>query len=130
MVRPVLGPNMIARYEHELAAIDGIGLTDIEMDAVVTPDRRPHRGRGPPLAGGRPGRAAHRGQSDQEWWEARAPILERLIDPGRIPIAGRVGQAAGEAHNAAYAPEHTFGFGLQRILDGVEALVRGRASDG
>ena len=36
MVRPVLGPNVTARYEHELQAIDGIGLTDIEMDAVVT----------------------------------------------------------------------------------------------
>ena len=36
MVRPVLGPNVIARYDHELAAVDGIGLTDVEMDAVVS----------------------------------------------------------------------------------------------
>ena len=70
------------------------------------------------------------GQSDQAWWEARAPILERLIDPGRVSRSRAAsGQAAGEAHNAAYAPEHTFWFGLQRILDGIEALVRGRASD-
>ena len=53
MVRPVLGPNVTARYEHELQAIDGIGLTDIEMDAVDHPDRRPRRGRGPPRARGR-----------------------------------------------------------------------------
>ena len=128
MVRPVLGPNVTARYEHELRAIDGIGLTDLEMDGVVT------------LIAGHTEGAARRsleaalaerrtGQSDQAWWEARTPILERLIEPGAYPVAGRVGQAAGEAHNAAYAPEHTFWFGLQRILDGVEALVRGRGSD-
>jgi hypothetical protein len=42
----------------------------------------------------------------------------------------RVGAAAGEEHNAAYAPEHSFEFGLQRILDGVQALVDGRSSVG
>ena len=66
------------------------------------------------------------GVSDQSWWETRAPILERLLDPDRFPIAVRVGAAAGDEHNAAYAPEHTFEFGLQRILDGVEALIRSR----
>jgi hypothetical protein len=29
----------------------------------------------------------------------------------------------------AYASEHPSEFGLQRILDGSEALIRGRASD-
>ena len=129
MVRPVLGPNVTARYEHELTAIEGIGLTDLEMDAVITT-----------IAGHVEGAARRAleaqlaekrtGQSDQEWWEARAPILERLIEPGAYPLAGRVGQAAGEAHNAAFAPEHTFWFGLQRILDGIEALVRSRPLDG
>ena len=121
MVRPVLGPNVIARYDHELAAVDGIGLTDVEMDAVIS------------LLAGHVEGAARRslesahaerrtGVSDEAWWEARAPILERLLDPERFPTAVRVGAAAGEEHNAAYAPEHTFEFGLQRILDGVEAL--------
>jgi AcrR family transcriptional regulator len=129
MVRPVLGPNVTARYEHELTAIEGIGLTDLEMDAVLTT-----------IAGHVEGAARRAleaqlaekrtGQSDQEWWEARAPILERLIAPDAFPIASRVGQAAGDAHNAAFAPEHTFWFGLQRILDGVEALVNSRPSDG
>ncbi|MEV4175912.1 TetR/AcrR family transcriptional regulator [Nonomuraea sp. NPDC049709] len=34
--RPALGPNALAKYDHELRAIDGIGLTDLEMDAVLT----------------------------------------------------------------------------------------------
>jgi len=39
-LRPVPGPNTFARYEHELSAIEGIGLTDIEMDSALRPDRR------------------------------------------------------------------------------------------
>ena len=131
MVRPVLGPNVIARYDHELAALDGIGLTDVEMDAVVS------------LLAGHVEGAARRalesahaerltGINDEDWWAARAPLLEKLLDPERFPTAVRVGAAAGEEHNAAYAPEHSFEFGLSRILDGVQALVErsvfGRAS--
>ena len=56
--------------------------------------------------------------------------LSILIDPAVACGPIEYGQAAGEAHNAAYAPEHTFWFGLQRILDGIEALVRSRPSDG
>jgi AcrR family transcriptional regulator len=128
MVRPVLGPNVTARYDYELRAIDQIGLSDIEMDAVIS------------LIAGHVEGAARRsveaklaerrtGVSDLEWWEQRAPILAELFDATAYPTAARVGQAAGEAHNAAYAPEHSFEFGLQRILDGVENLVRARALD-
>ena len=129
MVRPVLGPNVIARYDHELEAVDGIGLTDVEMDAVVSLIAGHVEG-----AARRALEAAHAerstGQSDEAWWAERAPLLERLVEPERYPTAGRVGQAAGGEHNAAYAPEHSFEFGLERILDGVQALVDGRSSVG
>ncbi|MDA0137111.1 TetR/AcrR family transcriptional regulator [Solirubrobacter deserti] len=127
--RPVLGPNTIARYDHELLALDGIGLSDVEMDSTLT------------LLNAHTESAARRaleaaraeqrtGMTDEQWWAARAPFLERVIQPGRFPTASRVGTAAGEAHNAAYAPEHAFTFGLQRVLDGVDFLIRNRASDG
>jgi AcrR family transcriptional regulator len=126
---PVLGPNVMARYEHELAALDGVGLTDVEMDAVVS------------LLAGHVEGAARRvlgsnhaedltGASDHEWWGARAPLLEALLDPERFPTAVRVRAAAGEEDDTAHAPEHSFEFGLQRILDGVKALVDGRSSVG
>ena len=70
------------------------------------------------------------GKSDEAWWAERAPLLETLLEPERYPTAMRVGGAAGEEHNAAYAPEHSFEFGLQRILDGVQALVERRSSVG
>jgi AcrR family transcriptional regulator len=124
--RPPLGPNLIAKYDYELRAVDGTGLTDVEMDAVVT------------LVGGfvhgaargaaEAGQVARRtGVTDEQWWHATAPYLQRVFDARRFPVAARVGAAAGEAHRAAYDPRHAFEFGLQRILDGVEALVRSRS---
>ncbi|WP_280181853.1 TetR/AcrR family transcriptional regulator, partial [Nocardia farcinica] len=34
--RPVPGPHSIAKYEAELRPLDGLGLGDVEMDAVLT----------------------------------------------------------------------------------------------
>ncbi|WP_369028686.1 TetR/AcrR family transcriptional regulator C-terminal domain-containing protein, partial [Nocardia farcinica] len=33
--RMVLGPGRMRRYERQLAALDGIGLSEVEMDRVV-----------------------------------------------------------------------------------------------
>jgi hypothetical protein len=66
--------------------------------------------------------------TDEQWWMAHAPLLERVMDAGRYPTANRVGTATGEAYGATSDPAHAFEFGLQRILDGVEVLVRERES--
>ena len=126
MSRPPLGPGISDLYEHQLAAVDGIGLTDLQMDAVVT------------LIGGfvagvaREARDAIRtrdlsGQSDTEWWEANAPILDRVMDGSRYPVSGRVGMAAGEEYQSTASPDHGFAFGLATLLDGVERLLERRA---
>ena len=123
--RPTLGPNALAKYERELNVIDGIGLTDDEMDSVLS------------LIAGHVEGAARRsveiaqaerstGVTDEQWWSARAPLLAELVDFSRFPTATRVGAAAGEAHGSAFDPDHAFEFGLQRVLDGIEALVRTR----
>lgn len=125
--RPVLGPNLMAKYERELSAVDGIGLSDVEMDSVVS------------LIGGYVEGAArravegsqveqHTGMTDEQWWTAHAPLLRMFVDGERYPTASRVGTAAGEAHGAAHSPEHDFEFGLERVLDGIDALVVARAA--
>lgn len=127
MSRPPLGPNVIAKYDRELRAVDGIGLADVEMDSVLT------------LVLGYVGGVARgavevsqaerrTGKTDDEWWEANAPLLEKVFDAERYPTATRVGAAAGEALQAAYAPERAFEFGLERVLDGIEALIRARSA--
>ncbi|MGC4807517.1 TetR/AcrR family transcriptional regulator [Micromonospora sp. DT233] len=120
--RPVLGPNSMAKYDYELGALTGLGLTDVEMDAVLT------------LVLGHVRSAARAaldavnleretGMTDAQWWQAHAPWLERLVAPGRYPTAARVGTAAGQAHGTAHDPGYAFEFGLQRVLDGVAVVV-------
>jgi AcrR family transcriptional regulator len=124
--RPVLGPNIVARYDYELSAIDGIGLTDIEMDMTVS--LLADFVHGAVRAAINAARAEQvTGQSETEWWATFAPLLEKVYDAERFPTATRVGAAAGEEFQAASAPERTFEFGLERLLDGLEALVRSRS---
>nr|WP_211369923.1 TetR/AcrR family transcriptional regulator [Nonomuraea turkmeniaca] len=127
--RPVLGPNVTAKYDYELRAVDGIGLTDVEMDSVITLITGFVHGaaRGAVEAAQVENQT---GMSDEQWWAAHAPFFARIAYADRFPTAARVGQAAGEALNAAYSPEHAFEFGLERVLDGIEALVNRRARPG
>jgi AcrR family transcriptional regulator len=124
-IRPPLGPNAIAKYDYELTAVDGIGLSEIEMDSVID------------LVNGHVEYVARRrqdasqverstGMTDEQWWEVNGPLLRGIFDDTRYPVAARVGEAAGEAYGAAYAPEHAFEFGLERVLDGIEVFVRQR----
>ncbi|WP_290051012.1 TetR/AcrR family transcriptional regulator [Amycolatopsis solani] len=125
--RSALGPHSFAKYENELRAVEGIGLDDVEMDAVVSLVtglvRTTARSS---LDNARLVRTS--GLTDAQWWERAAPVLAGIpaADAAHYPISSRVGQAAGEAHNAAENPAYTFRFGLARVLDGIEALVSER----
>lgn len=125
--RPVLGPNVLAKYDYELGAVADIGLTDVEMDAVLT------------LVLGHVKSAARAawdvaeleretGMTDGQWWQSHAPWLEKFMKSGSYPTAARVGTAAGEAHGAAYGPDYAFEFGLQRVLDGISVVVAERSA--
>jgi AcrR family transcriptional regulator len=123
--RPPLGPNVIAKYDYELRAVDGIGLDDVEMDSVIT--LVVGHAEGAARLALEASQAEQRtGVTDEQWWSASAPILSRVFDASRYPTAARVGAAAGEAYGAAYDAEHTFEFGLQRVLDGIAVLVSAR----
>jgi hypothetical protein len=67
--------------------------------------------------------AQRTGLTDEQWWSRAAPALEKVLDPDRHPTATRVGAAAGAEYNAPSDPARAFGFGLGRLLDGVEAMV-------
>lgn len=124
-LRPWLGPHVGDRYEWQLSAVEGFGLEDVEMDQTVTlvvgfaanVVRSEHAVQ-----------AAEKesGVSDLEWWEANAGPLGEFTAYRDYPLAGRVGQAAGEAYQAGTDPARELSFGLERILDGIEAYVRAR----
>ncbi|GEM49296.1 TetR/AcrR family transcriptional regulator C-terminal domain-containing protein [Deinococcus cellulosilyticus] len=124
--RPVLGPNATLKYEAELRPLDGIGLTDVEMDAVLTLILTHVEGSAR-IAVNQARAHQESGMTDTEWWTQSAPLLEKVMDARRFPTASRVGQAAGEAYGAAFDPQHALHFGLRRIMDGTDALVASRS---
>lgn len=120
--RPPLGPNAIAKYDLELRVVDGVGLSDVEMDAAITLVHTHVEGVARRKVEAE--RAERRtGVTDLQWWEAAAPALAEVFDPARHPVADRVGAAAGQAHQAAYDIEHEYVFGLDRMIDGLAALI-------
>jgi AcrR family transcriptional regulator len=122
MSRPVLGPNLVARYDHELRAIDGVGLSDVDMDLAIT--LLSNYVRGAVRTALEAAEAERRtGMSEEQWWATYAPLLERVFDGDAYPVAARVGAAAGEEFQSAIVPERAFEFGLQRVLDGIGAYI-------
>lgn len=132
--RPVLGPNELDRYERALQRVDGLGLTGREMAAVAA------------LVGGYVAGVARQvadiraapertGLTDDEWWLARSAVLDEVWDAERWPVATRISAEDGFAPDGpttSYLENEAlidFEFGLQRVLDGIEALVRTRSED-
>ncbi len=116
--RPPLGPGLMAKYEYELAAFDGLGLSDVEMDAALTFLLAFVQGNAVAAQ-----EHADAPGTDAEWWATAGPLLARVVDPERYPLASRVGSAAGAAQGGAYDAEHAYAFGLERVLDGIAALI-------
>lgn len=121
--RPTLGPNAVLKYEAELRVLDGIGLTDLQMDSVLTLVLTHVEGVARSHAGlVRAQRES--GLDEQEWWRATAPVLERVMAGHDFPVAGRVGEASSQVYQASADPAHAFAFGLDVILDGVQRLMK------
>ena len=123
--RPVLGPNACLKYEAELRPLEGIGLSDLEMDSVLTLVLTHVEGTARSLAAQRFA-AEETGRDDRSWWEEAGPLLGELIDEKQFPVSSRVGSAAGEAYQAVGDPTRAFRFGLDRILDGVTFLLESK----
>ena len=97
--RSAWGPGSVAKYDRELACLDGIGLSDAQMATVVS------------LVTGHVQTSArrHLAEHTDSW-----PPL-RMADRSQVPTACRV---------SASPDDDGFTFGLDRILDGVATLMR------
>jgi len=116
--RPPLGPGQLRKYERELAALDGLGLSDHEMDLTLTLVITFVRAHAASAA------AAASADDEAAWWAAAGPALARYAIASDYPLSSRVGTIAGEAQGRAHDPDLAYTFGLERIADGVQALRR------
>ncbi|MFT3900052.1 MAG: TetR/AcrR family transcriptional regulator C-terminal domain-containing protein [Gordonia sp. (in: high G+C Gram-positive bacteria)] len=123
--RATLGPGTLAKYEHELEAVEAFDLDDVEKDAILTLLHDFARASARAQNHARQERAE---EDPQEWWEREGAKLAVLGIEARFPLASRVGAAAGEAQGAANNADTAYRFGLQTILDGVAARLAATAT--
>lgn len=121
-LRPPLGPGQMAKYEHELAALEGLGLSDLEMDDALTHLLSFVQSNARASADAR-ATQVDSAMNDEQWWAANAPLLSQVLDEDAYPLAVRVGTAAGAAQGSAHDPERAYRYGLGRLLDGLAALI-------
>ena len=124
-IRPPLGPGMLAKYEHELFSLEGLGLDDVLMDASLTYLLSFVQGWARAAADARAVKD-ETAMDDSEWWATSGPLLARVLDETAYPIAARVGSATGTAHGSAYNSGHAYTFGLERVLAGLSALIESK----
>jgi AcrR family transcriptional regulator len=124
--RPVLGPNVFAKYDRELAALSGLGLSELEMDRALTLvlDYVSGAVRG---AAREQWVKQHTGKSDRQWWDEVRPFLEEVFPQSSddYPVASQVGPVVGDAYGL-HDPAGAFAFGLERLLDGLSVMIEKR----
>ena len=117
--RPWIGPNISARYEWELEALEDTGFDDISMDHAVTLIES-HTAASASNSILAKKLIESSGISDLEWWNTNAPILEEVMPAGRFPVSSRVGSSVGNHYQSITNHEAVYRFGLEVILDGLD----------
>jgi AcrR family transcriptional regulator len=130
--RSLLGPNETDLFEATLRVVSGIGLSASEMvgvvNLVVSYVRGAAQGAVDAVLA-----AQRTGVSNEEWWAAREPLFDKYFDPQRYPTLVELDRAGAfeapfEGDYLLYHAVNDFAFGLQRVLDGIEAFVQQRES--
>lgn len=106
---------------------EGLGLSDLEMDDALTYLLSFAQANARAAVDARAARVES-AMTDEQWWAANAGLLAQVLDEEAYPLAVRVGSAAGAAQGSAQDPEHAYRFALQRLLDGLAAIVSNRQS--
>jgi AcrR family transcriptional regulator len=126
--RAVLGPNELDGYERALSVVADLGVSARDAVAIVDSVGLYVRGAARDAV---EAAAAERvtGVSETQWWTERDAILTEKWTDERFPTLTRLGAGGGfdvppetENYNVQFILDD-FEFGLQRLLDGIEAYV-------
>lgn len=118
--RMLPGPNLLTWYDSALTVLADTGLTELEKVAAIETVDGFLRGMAWASAGSD---ALERNTelTDEDWEARRTSAMAELVDFTRFPALLRSLQAG-----VVPRAKDTFELGLQRVLDGIEALVDSR----
>ncbi|MGW5702591.1 TetR/AcrR family transcriptional regulator [Amycolatopsis japonica] len=122
MVRPVLGPGLMAGQEYVIAAVSDIGLRPREAAAAAN-SIEIYVQANATLFAETAQVEQETGESTDAWWGQRSVFWEKYFDVARHPAMTRIWESGGYDADTCEAADETFAFGLERMLDGIEALV-------
>jgi AcrR family transcriptional regulator len=130
--RALLGPGELDVFEAQLRLLDNLGLSGVDVMRTVGVVAGFVRGAAKALSDARTAEQAT-GVSDDDWWNARSPYFEELsadVWSTRYPTIAKLSEEhtfdpRAEAENPYMVQDalDTFEFGLQRLLDGIEAYI-------
>ncbi|MFE7137684.1 TetR/AcrR family transcriptional regulator [Streptomyces sp. NPDC057644] len=121
---PPATPNSLAWWEQGLQALEGSGLDEGDKISVVLLVSNFVRSEAVLMADLTAAVAA-RGVSPEDVMASYERTLRRLVDPARHPGISRLLESG--VFTEPDDPDYEFTFGMERLLDGVEALVRRKA---
>jgi hypothetical protein len=116
LTRGLMGPNQTAQLDALLRVIAGTGLSNGELMATVGLVISYVQGRARQLSDAA-GAEARTGVTDAQFWTEFAPLLDPHLTADRFPTL------AGLWKDEDFGWLDEFDFGLQRVLDGIEAYV-------
>lgn len=122
--RPVLGPSALASLNQVMTGLRDLPLSDQEKVIVVSAVESLVNGVARNHLNAQTA-AEQTGVSDEEFWAAQLPCLQRAIGSGEFPAL-----AAMSEHSFGAGWERTLEFALDRLLDGIAALVERRTAAG
>ncbi len=118
MTRPQMLPNLIGYAEWSLGTLRDLGLPLSQMMHIHLTLTGHTRGTALNLQAEMSARQ-DTGVSNDEWMETQRPVWQPLLSSGRFPAMEYI---SGQAFD--YDVDAIFEYGLQRLLDGIEAILR------
>ncbi|MFB6562679.1 MULTISPECIES: GntR family transcriptional regulator [unclassified Streptomyces] len=122
LTRPLLLPNLLVHGEWMLAALDGHGLDPTTLFDIHVLLYSHVQGLAVHLELEADAEAAT-GQSEDQWMDSRAPVLQELVDSGRFPTFAKVVGSFEDGYDLRL--DALFDLGLGALLDGLTPVVEG-----
>lgn len=125
--RPPLGPNMMRKALAMLTAVANMGLSPEETGLAADVLQDYISGA---LRSAREAREAEQlsGLSDEQWFSIVWPVLEKHLDPKSFETVSQLSEGRRERSRSPDQRTARFEFGLERVLDGLEAFIDRRAA--